>query len=151
MKRGTFLSAASIALISVAVLSACSTVSSGGGTNSSASASVPEIGGVVPTASDPFFVTLMCGATQEAKAEGASMDWKPTTNTSTEQLQSNLNAVSLNSKAGIIISGTGDSSFNAKVQSLQQAGTPVAVVNAPIVPAVEYASFVSTTNNTDFA
>jgi ribose transport system substrate-binding protein len=93
----------------------------------------------------------MCGATQEAKAEGASMEWKPTTNTSTAQLQSNLNAVSLNNKAGIIISGTGDSSFNAKVQSLQQAGTPVAVVNAPIVPAVEYASFVSTTDNTAFA
>jgi ABC-type sugar transport system substrate-binding protein len=151
MKRHTILTASSIALISATVLSACSTASTGGGTATNASTSAPKIGGVVPTASDPFFVTLMCGATQQAKAEGASMDWKPTTNTSTAQLQSNLNAVSLNDKAGIIISGTGDSSFNAKVQSLQQGGTPVAVVNAPILPAVEYASFLSTTDNTAFA
>lgn len=151
MKRRTILSAASLALVSVTVLAGCSTASSAGSTGTNGSTSTPQIGGVVPTASDPFFATLMCGATQQARAEGASMVWKPTTNTSTEQLQSNLNAVSLNSKAGIILSGTGDSSFNAKVQSLQQAGTPVAVVNAPIVPAIEYASFVTTTDNTAFA
>jgi ABC-type sugar transport system substrate-binding protein len=151
MKHRTILSAISLALTSVTALAACSTASTGGGTSANGSTSTLQIGGVVPTASDPFFVTLMCGATQEARAEGASMVWKPTTNTSTEQLQSNLNAVSLNSKAGIILSGTGDSSFNAKVQTQQQAGTPVAVVNAPIVPAIEYASFVTTTNNTSFA
>jgi len=150
MRHNAIYGAASLALIGVTALSGCSTVGSAG-TSTGQSTSALKIGGVVPTASDPFFITLMCGATHEAKAEGATMDWRPTNNTSTEDLQSNLNAVSLNDKTGIIISGTGDSSFNAKVQSLQQAGTPVVVVNAPIVPSVEYASFISTTDNAAFA
>jgi ribose transport system substrate-binding protein len=155
MRRTAIYAAASLAM-TAAALSGCSTAGSTGstgsaGTSTAQGTSAMKIGGVVPTAADPFFVTVMCGATQEAKAEGVTMDWRPTNNTSTAQLQSNLNAVSLTNKTGIIISGTGDSSFNAKVQSLQQAGTPVVVVNAPIVPAVEYASFVSTTDNTAFA
>jgi ribose transport system substrate-binding protein len=151
MRRTAISGAASLALITVTVLSGCSTVGSAAGTSTGQSTSALKIGGVLPTAADPFYITIMCGATQEAKAEGATMDWRPTNSTSTEELQSNLNAVSLNDKTGIIISGAGDSSFNAKVQSLQQAGTPVAVVNAPIVPPVEYASFISTTDNTAFA
>jgi ribose transport system substrate-binding protein len=154
MRRTPIPAVASFTLITVAALSGCSTVGSAGtstGTSTGQSASALQIGGVVPTAADPFFITIMCGATQEAKAEGAAMDWRPTNSTSTAELQSNLNAVSLNDKTGIIISGTGDSSFNAKVQSLQQAGTPVVVVNAPIVPAVEYASFITTSDNTAFA
>lgn len=149
MKRGTLFAAASLALLAVTAFTGCS--GSGGGGATGGGTSTMKIGGVVPTASDPFFVTLMCGATKEAQKEGATMTWKPTTGTSTAEFQSNLDAVSLNNPTGIIISGTGDSSFNAKVQSLQQVGTPVVVVNVPIAPPVAYAQAISTSDNTEFA
>ena len=148
MKRSTIFVAASLAILSLTAITGCA---SSGNSGTAATGSSVKIGGVVPTPSDPFYITLMCGATKEAEAQGATMTWKPTTGTSTQELQSNLDAVSLNNSGGIIISGTGDSSFNAKVDSLQQAGTPVVVVNVPIAPAVAYAQAVSTPDNADFA
>jgi uncharacterized protein YceK len=49
MRRIAISAAASLALITVTVLSGCSTVGSAAGTGTSQGTSAPKIGGVVPT------------------------------------------------------------------------------------------------------
>ncbi|ALV41457.1 hypothetical protein AU252_10100 [Pseudarthrobacter sulfonivorans] len=153
MKRAGLVYFAGFTIISLGLLTGCSGSSNAANTSagSNASGSGVKIGGVVQNASDPFFVTLMCGASKEAEAEGATMTWKPTNSTSIQELQANLDAVSLTNPGGILMSGSGDSSYNTKIQSLQQTGTPVVVVNVPVIPPVEYAQITSSSDNTDFA
>lgn len=117
----------------------------------SPSADTIVLGGVVPMSTDPFYVSLVCGADKEAKAKGASIQWKNTNNTDVSAMASNLDAVQLTKPAGIISVGLGDSSMNAPIQKAMAAGIPVVTAANPNIPAVEYALVSSNIDTKDFA
>jgi ABC-type sugar transport system substrate-binding protein len=152
MKQRTLIAAIGFAAASTALLSACSTgtATNSGSTNGSGGTGI-TIGGIAPNASDPFWITLTCGATKEAEAQGAVMTWKSAADTSTQTLAANLDAVALAKPDGVIVSGSGDGTYNAKISQIQSGGTPVVAVNGTTAPAIAYADIMSDTDNSEFA
>jgi ribose transport system substrate-binding protein len=108
-----------------------------------------HLAGVSILASDPFFITLMCGATKEAAAEGATIDWKASQDFSPQSVSANLEAAALTSPAAILM--TPDATLAPRITQLMQAGTPVVAVNAPIDPPITVFDVVSDTDSSTFA
>jgi ribose transport system substrate-binding protein len=121
----------------------------GGG--SGGSSSKITLAGVTGNTSDPYWVTLMCGGTKEAKKLGIPLTWKAGRTVSTQDQQTNLDAALLLKPSGVIIGAFEPSQFSAETARLMAAGTPVAAVNGPITPATEYMLVQSSTDVTPFA
>lgn len=144
-------------LSAAALVTACSTASNsagGGGTAASTaggSSSKITLAGVTGNTSDPYWVTLMCGGTKEAKKLGVPLTWKAGRTVSTQDQQTNLDAALLLKPSGVIIGAFEPSQFSAETTRLMSAGTPVAAVNGPITPATEYTLIQSTTDVAPFA
>jgi ribose transport system substrate-binding protein len=151
--------ALAVACVSAAALvAACSTASNsaGGGTANNAGGSGTSsqkitLAGVTGNTSDPYWVTLMCGGTKEAKKLGVPLTWKAGTTDSTQVQQTNLDAALLLKPSGVIIGAFEPAQFSAETTRLMSAGTPVAAVNGPITPATEYTLVQSTTDVAPFA
>jgi ABC-type sugar transport system substrate-binding protein len=107
-----------------------------------------RIGGVTQLASDPFFITLMCGATKEAKALGAVMEWRPIQGVGAQDLAANLDAVALTKPDAILISA--NPALSPRMGQLMAEGTPVVAVNVKIRPATAYADVVSEPGSKEF-
>lgn len=108
-----------------------------------------RIGGITQLAADPFFVTLMCGGTKEAKAQGAVIEWRPVQGVGVQDLATNLDAVALTKPDAIVLSA--NPALSPRVGQLMASGTPVVAVNVPIRPATAYADVASTPGSKEFA
>lgn len=144
--------ATSSAATSSAAASPAATASGGSGSGSTTSASTKgvQLGAVLPNASDPFWVSVACGISAQAKAQGATVTFKNAPDASTETLASNLDAVASSKPDGVIVAGRGNT-FNARIEAIQQAGAPVVSVNSRNTPPVEYAGVISSGDNDAFA
>lgn len=152
MRNYKIIAAATVAA-TLGLVAGCSN-DTAGSTNASgagSSAGAITLGGVVPMSTDPFYVSLMCGADTEAAAKGASISWKTTNNTDVSAMASNLDAVQLTKPAAILSVGLGDSSMNAPIQKAMSGGIPVVTAANPNVPAVEYALVSSDIDTAEFA
>jgi ribose transport system substrate-binding protein len=133
-------------------LVACGSSSGGGGSAAGgASAQKISLAGVTGNTSDPYWVSLMCGGTKEAKKLGVPLTWKAGRTVSTQDQQTNLDAALLLKPSGVIIGAFEPSQFSAQTTKLMAAGTPVAAVNGPITPATEFTLIESSTDVTPFA
>jgi ABC-type sugar transport system substrate-binding protein len=152
MKRHVAIAAAAAITIAVGLAGCTGAGGTGGGTGSASTKDI-KLAGSFPNASigDPFWISMECGATQTAKKLGVSLTMKDAPDSDTGHVAQALDAAALLNPDGIVTAGSGSSANNAKIQSLQAAGTPVVVTNGPNVPEVAYASVISSSDNTDFA
>lgn len=121
------------------------------GSGSSAPAGTIRLAGVSPMATDPFYISLMCGADKAAAGLGASIEWKSGNNTDVSAMAANIDAAQLTDPDALITVGLGDSSMNSAIQKAMTAGIPVVTAANPNVPAVEYALVSSNTDSSSFA
>ncbi len=142
------------------VLAACgSSGSSSAGVSSSASArgttgnaSGPgsiTLAGVVSNATDPYWVTVMCGGTAEAKKLGVSLKWYPSTTPSAQSMSQNFNAALLAKPQGLYINPFSAGQFSTQVKGLMSQGAPV-IASAALSPASEYTDTFIDTSGTQF-
>jgi ribose transport system substrate-binding protein len=125
-----------------AVLAACSSSgspSAGGSSSSSGTGTTGTIklAGVIANATDPYWVTVMCGGTAEAKKMGISLKWFPTTTSSTQAMSQSFNAALLTKPQGLYINPFSATQFSTQVKSLMSKGAPV-IASAALSPAAEY-------------
>jgi len=134
-------------------LAACSSASGSApqGSGSGAPASTIKLAGVAAFAQDPYWISLMCGGTREAKAEGVQIRWYAANNTDTAAAQQNFQAATLTKPAGVIIGSFDPGTFATETQTLMQKGTPVISVDGPMSPSTELKQIDSNTNVTAFA
>ncbi|MFC5824062.1 sugar ABC transporter substrate-binding protein [Nonomuraea insulae] len=116
-------------------LTACGTV---GDTGTSPKNEKISLVGVAGNAVDPYWTTLMCGATRKAKELGVTLTWKASQTPSSQDQQTNLDAALLTKPSGLILAPLQAGQFSAKVGQLMGQGLPVVVVNSPITPPTEY-------------
>jgi ABC-type sugar transport system substrate-binding protein len=138
--------AAAFAVLALA-LTACSPSTGSGDGGSTTDFTVAGIGNY---ASDPFYITLMCGATQYADEIGLDFAWSaPNTNSVPEQ-QTNLDAALLGGPDGVLLTPGAADAFSTQVGELMAEGTPVVTSNIGLNPATELQNFRSSRDNAEF-
>jgi ABC-type sugar transport system substrate-binding protein len=128
-----------------AVLAACSSSGSSstpasspttGNANTGASGSI-SLAGVIANATDPYWVTVMCGGTAEAKKLGVNLKWYPSTTPSAQSMSQNFDAALLTKPEGLYINPFSAGQFSTQVKTLMGQGAPV-IASAALSPASEY-------------
>lgn len=129
------------------ILAACSS----GGTSSPGSSAVGaggsgsiNLAGVISDATDPYWITVMCGGTAEAKKLGLQLNWYRTTTPSAQAMSQNFSAALLTKPQGLYINPFSATQFSTQVTSLMGKGAPV-IASAGLSPASEYTdTFINT-------
>jgi ribose transport system substrate-binding protein len=141
------------ALAAAAILlsmTACGTVGGGGsGAAPAGGNSTITLAGVAGNASDPFWTTLMCGASKKAKELGVDLTWKAAQTASTQEQQTNMDAALLLKPNGLLLGSFQPAQFSARVGQLMQNGTPVVTYNV-LQPSTSYQTVESNRDVTDF-
>jgi ABC-type sugar transport system substrate-binding protein len=134
----------------VTTLGACASASPDPG-DTGAPAESFKLAGVAAYASDPYWISLMCGATKEAKAEGSEIRWYAANVIDAGPAQQNFQAAKLTKPDGMIIGAFDPQTFATQTADLMKAGTPVISVDGPMDPAAELFQVASSTDVDDFA
>lgn len=145
MKHSKLVAVTGIAVLAVGLLAGCSS-----GKSTATPASSIKLSGVAFDSTDPYWITLMCGATQEAKKEGATIKWRAEATSSQSDEQAALQAAQLDKPSAILLGAVQNTAFSTTVKTIMTSGTPVVVVNTQISPANGYQAIVSDTDNSDF-
>jgi ribose transport system substrate-binding protein len=151
MNTRPILSIASVAAI-LLTTAACGQVGESGGSSSGSASggSGPiKLAGVAFNATDPFFATVMCSATKEAKKQGADLTWKAAATASSQDQQTNMDAALLLKPNGLLLAAFQPAQFSSKVKELMAAGTPVVTYNE-LQPSTSYQIVQSNRDVTDF-
>lgn len=126
-----------------AVLAACGSSGSPATSSGSASGSI-KLAGVISDATDPYWITVMCGGTAEAKKLGVSLKWFPATTSSAQAMSQNFSAALLTKPQGLYINPFSATQFSTQVTSLMGKGAPV-IASAALSPSSEYTdTFINT-------
>jgi ABC-type sugar transport system substrate-binding protein len=105
---------------------------------------------VIENASDPYWISLMCGGTQAAKSLGVSLKWYSTTDLTDSTMQTNFNSALLTKPDGLIVNPFTPGLLASQVKSLMAKGTPVTTGDTPITPATEYQLVTNSANVAPF-
>ena len=101
-----------------------------------------KIAGVAAVASDPFWISIQCGAAAEAKRLGAEFTWTAGATADAQQQAQNLQTVMLKRPDGVLLAPFSTSTFVSPVQSLMRKGVPVVLVaGTTLDKPVHYQSF----------
>ena len=134
-----FWRAAAIPLVvGIALLAAsCGRAGPGGGSSTATrGADSPiVIRGVVANTSDPFWTSVACGATKEAKKRGIDFKWYASKSTDATELNSNFDAALLDKPQGVILDSPTVQQFAARVAGQQAKGVPFSVAVGMTPPA----------------
>lgn len=114
------------AVVTLAALTGCS---SGSGSSGASGTSIAFIAGKT---GDPFYITMKCGASAEAKKLGYSFSATGSADWSVPQQVSAVNSVTANRPSGVLISPVDPNSLAAPVKTLQSAGAKVAIVDTSL-------------------
>jgi ribose transport system substrate-binding protein len=126
-----------LAALGTAAVLACTGCSQASSAGSASSGGAIKLAGVLPTAADPFYISIRCGATAAAEAAGASITWKASTNTDTSSAQANFQAATLLKPDGLVLASYDAGTFSSQVKTLMSQGVPVVAMDGPITPATE--------------
>jgi ABC-type sugar transport system substrate-binding protein len=153
MKRHVAIVVAVTATALAVTLTGCTGTGGTAGGSGNSSAKEIKLAGSFPNASigDPFWISMECGVTQQAKKLGVEVTMKDAPDSDTGHVAQALDAASLLNADGIVTAGSGSTANNAKIESLQRGGVPVVIVNGPNVPEVAYADVISSSDNSGFA
>jgi ribose transport system substrate-binding protein len=125
MRAAVVLSAAALAL------TACGT-STSPSTPLSSTTTHYHLTGTAGLASDAFWISLQCGGTQQAAAEGATIKWYASTSgTDNNIIAQTVDAAQLGNPAGVILSPVGSYNNDPALASLARKHIPVIEANAP--------------------
>jgi ribose transport system substrate-binding protein len=112
-----------------------------GGTSSPSTTTAYHLTGTAGLASDAFWISLQCGGTQEAAKLGATMKWYSVTSTDNSLVAQSVQAASLGTPAGVIVSPGGSYNNSSALASLSARHIPVIEANStqgsPFYQAVE--------------
>jgi ribose transport system substrate-binding protein len=126
-----------------AILSACSSGGTPGAGGGGSSGSI-NLAGVISDATDPYWITVMCGGTAEAKKLGVQLNWYRATTASAQAMSQNFSAALLTKPEGLYINPFSATQFSTQVTSLMAKGAPV-IASASLSPATEYTdTFINT-------
>lgn len=123
----------SLAACALLALTACSTPapseSEDSGDGEQQAYSIGWLGGLE---SDPYFITMMCGALDEAEKLNATVEWKGVSAfNNIDQINQNVDALLLNQPDGFVFTATGQND-NFNVLKVNKSGTPLVVAqNVP--------------------
>jgi ribose transport system substrate-binding protein len=132
-----------VALSLTAVLAAACG-SSGSPSTTARSSGTISLAGVIDSSSDPYWITVMCGGTAEAKTLGVSLKWYPTTATSASGMSQVFDSALLSKPDGLYINPFSSTQFSTQVRSLMGRGAPV-IASAGLSPSTEYTdTFINT-------
>lgn len=129
-----------VAAVSVALsLAACGSVasSSAGGTATSGSAKDITIAGVYGQTYDPFWVTLGCGAKQEAATLGVHYEDFSSASGDNSAFSQNFSSAQLTKPSGIFVNPSNPNQFITQYKTLMSQGVPVVTINST-QPASQY-------------
>lgn len=154
MKRNPALITLSSAATAVILLTGCTAGNgaTGGGnpTSGSDAAADMTIAGIGNNASDPFYQTLMCGATKAAKELGVTIKWAAPNTQSLPEQQTNLDAALLTNPDGLLITPGDPAAFSTQIEDLMADGVPVVTSNLAPDPNSALTSILSSRDNTKF-
>jgi ribose transport system substrate-binding protein len=118
----------SVAALALAVLTGC-----GGGSSGSAR----SITFVAGKTGDPFYITMKCGASAEAKKLGLAFTATGSADWSVPEQVASVNSVAANRPSGVLISPVDPNSLAGPVRTLQSNGSKVAIVDTTLTdPAI---------------
>ena len=93
-------------------------------------------------ASDPFWISLRCGAEAAARRAGVELSWSASTTADATVLAQNLKTQTLKRPDGVVVAPFASSAFVSPVRRLMRDGVPVAVVGgADLTEPVHYQAF----------
>ncbi|TQL48846.1 monosaccharide ABC transporter substrate-binding protein (CUT2 family) [Homoserinimonas aerilata] len=138
-----------VAMASVAILALSGCTTDGAEPSNTPSSDI-ALAGVAFNATDPFWITLMCGATQAAKEAGVALTWSAGNTAEVDEQQTNFDAALLKSPDAVILGASTPDQFSTQVEGIMAEGTPVIVVNGPIDPATGQKTIVSSQDNAEF-
>lgn len=100
-----------------------------GGDGGQAAYNIGWLGGLE---SDPYFITMMCGAMDQAEEYGATLEWKGVNAfNNIDQINQNVDALLLNQPDGFVFTATGQND-NYNVLKVNKAGIPLVIAqNVP--------------------
>ena len=115
--------------LSVLVVGLVLAIAACGGSGGAADGGGPiRIVGVTGNASDPFWISLHCGAQAAARRAGVELSWSTSTTSDATVLAQNLKTQTLKRPDGVVVAPFASSAFVSPVRRLMRDGVPVAVV-----------------------
>ena len=129
-------------------LAGCSGQATGGGSGS-ASASDIKLAGVMANATDPYWISVMCGADAQAKKSGVALKWYTTPTSSTDSMTQAFNSATLTNPDGLFLNPFQATQFSTQVSQLMGKGVPV-VTSTPLDPATQYTDIPLATDGSNF-
>ena len=121
--------AGAVAAAAALTLAACSTPAGpdGGNDEPGGEQRAYDIGWLGGLESDPYFITMMCGALDQAEQHGATVDWKGVNAvTNIDQINQNVDALLLAQPDGMVFTATGQND-NYNVLKINKTGTPLVI------------------------
>lgn len=98
-----------------------------------------KIAGVVAVTSDPYFISMHCGASAAAKAFGnVSLSWQGPTGASVSQELTALGSVAVTNPDGVLLTPFSPTAFINPVVKLMKRGVPVYLTDGPLSKDVAY-------------
>jgi len=158
----TMTAAASLALGAAACSSSASSSTSAAGAATSATAPATgstgaatgfKLAGTAGLASDPFWISLMCGGSQAAAAAGSTITWHAESSSGTSNAvdEQDIQAAGLENPQGMVLSPTGTESYTPILSQFNTKGVPVEEVNAPSTATNYYQAVVSPVSDPNVA
>ena len=149
-KMSTFRTRAmmSAAAVSVALLALAGCSQTEPGASNSPKTAI-RLAGVVANATDPYWITVMCGADAEAAKSNVALKWYTSPTTSAESMSQSFSSATLADPQGIFLSPFQAAQFSTQVAGLMKKGVPV-VASTPLDPATEYSDIPLATEGTHF-
>ena len=108
---------------------------------STAGAKQLTIAGVVAVTSDPYFITMHCGAQAAAAKFGAKVTWQGPTGASVPAEVTALESAAVSNPDGVMLSPFSEIAFLQPVQALMHKGVPVTLADGPLAKNVAYQAF----------
>lgn len=147
MRNSVLLRLAALGATATLALTACSQA---GNTTQPSSNGPVKLAGVLPTVTDPFYISIQCGADAAAKAAGTSITWKTSTNTDTSSAQANFQAATLLNPDGLLVATFDPGTFSNQIKTLMSKGVPVVAMDGNITPATELQYVHGSSNDQQF-
>ncbi len=100
-------------------------------------------------ATDPYWISVMCGADAAAKEAGAELTWYTNPTTSTDGTSQAFNSATLTDPDGLFLNPFQGTQFATQVKQLMEKGVPV-VTSTPLDPATQFTDVPNATDGSNF-
>ena len=107
------------------------------------------LAGIIANSTDPFWISVMCGASKEAEAQSVQMTWYTSPTTSAESMSQNFTSATLADPDGVFLNPFQATQFSTQVADLMAKGVPV-ITSVPLDPATQYTDIPLATDGANY-